>query len=217
MDNLKERIGKFNKELYGKEKERLRNKEKSFAVIKGRIPVIISAPHTVKQLREGKIKEAENQTGSIAYILGEETGSYVIYKTYNNFDDANYDIENNEYKEEIKHIVRENNIKLFLDIHGAKDDYDFDIDLGTSYGENVNNNIEIIENLKECFKNHKIENVTENKTFKANTIRTISRYINKETKIPCIQMEIAWKYRDLKNLDNIKNLIRALKEFVLDF
>lgn len=217
MDNLKERIDKFNNELYGKEKERLNKKEKSFIVIKGGIPVIISAPHTVKQLREGKIKEAENQTGAIAYILGEETGSYVIYKTYNNQDDANYDIENNEYKEEIKHIVKENNIKLLLDIHGAKDDYDFDIDLGTSYGENINNNMEIIEKLKKCFKKYKIENVTENKTFKADSIRTISKYINEETKIPCIQLEVAWRYRDFKNLDNIKKLIKALKEFVLYF
>lgn len=38
-------------------------------MVKGKIPVIISAPHTVKQLRERKIKEAENQTGAIANII----------------------------------------------------------------------------------------------------------------------------------------------------
>lgn len=217
MNNLIKRITKFNDELYSKEKIRFDNKEKSFFAIKGKIPVILSAPHSVKQLREGKIKEAENQTGAIVSILAEKTGCFAIYKTYNNQDDANYDIENNEYKEEIKHIVKENNIKLLLDIHGARDEYNFDIDLGTAYGENINNNTEILEKLKSYLKKNKIENVTENKTFKADSIRTISKYINEETKIPCIQLEISWKYRDLNNLDNVKRLIKALEEFILNF
>lgn len=51
MNKIKERIEKFNHELYDNEKNRLNNKEKSFRVIKGNIPVIISAPHSVKQLR----------------------------------------------------------------------------------------------------------------------------------------------------------------------
>ncbi len=217
MNNLIKRITKFNDELYSKEKIRFDNKEKSFFVIKGKIPVILSAPHSVKQLREGKIKEAENQTGAIVSILAEETGCFAIYKTYNKQDDANYDIENNEYKEEIKQIVKENDIKILLDIHGARDEYNFDIDLGTAYGENINNNIEILKKLKECFKKYKIENVTENKIFKVDNIRTVSKCINEETKIPCIQLEISWKYRNLDNLDNIERLIKALKEFILSF
>ena len=203
MNKIKERIEKFNHELYDNEKNRLNNKKKSFRVIKGNIPVIISAPHSVKQLREGKVKEAENQTGAIASIFSEETDCFAIYKTYNNQDDANYDIENNKYKEEIKKIIKENDIRILLDIHGAKDEHNFDIDLGTAYGENINNNIEILKRLKNYFKKYKIENVTENKIFKADSIRTISKYINEETKIPCIQLEISWKYRNLDNLDNI--------------
>ena len=186
MNKIKERIEKFNHELYDNEKNRLNNKEKSFRVIKGNIPVIISAPHSVKQLREGRVKGAEYQTGAIASILSEETSCFAIYKTYNNQDDANYDMENNEYKEEIKKIIKENDIRILLDIHGAKDEHNFDIDLGTAYGENINNNIEILKRLKNYFKKYKIENVTENKTFKADSIRTISKYINKETKIQCI-------------------------------
>ena len=217
MNNLIKRITKFNDELYSKEKIRLKNKEKSFRVINGKIPIIVSAPHTVRQLRKGKIKGAEYQTGAIVNILVEETGCFAIYKTYNNQDDANYNIENNEYKKEIKRIVKENNIKLLLDIHGAKDEHRFDIDLGTAYGKNINNNIEILEKLKSYLKKNKIENVTENKIFKADSIRTISKYINEETKVPCIQLEVSWKYRDLNNLDNIKRLIKALEEFILNF
>ena len=217
MNKIKERIEKFNHELYDNEKNRLNNKEKSFRVIKGNIPVIISAPHSVKQLREGRVKGAEYQTGAIASILSEETSCFAIYKTYNNQDDANYDIENNEYKEEIKKIIKENDIRILLDIHGAKDEHNFDIDLGTAYGENINNNIEILYKLKSYFKKYNIDNVTENKIFKADSIRTISKYINKETKIQCIQLEISWKYRNLDNLDNIERLTKSLKEFILSF
>ena len=112
---------------------------------------------------------------------------------------------------------KENDIKILLDIHGAKDEHGFDIDLGTAYGENINNNIEILEKLKSYFKKYNIENITENKTFKADSIRTISKYINEETKIPCIQLEISCKYRNLDNLDNIERLIKALEEFILNF
>lgn len=47
--------------------------------------------------------------------------------------------------------------------------------------------------------------------FKADSIRTISKYINKETKVLCRQIEILWKYRDLNKLDSIKRLIKALE------
>ena len=52
MENLKQRIQRYNKifdEYQNKQKE-------SFKIIEGKIPVLISAPHSVRQLREGKIK-----------------------------------------------------------------------------------------------------------------------------------------------------------------
>ena len=117
--NKKEFI-KLNKKFdeFNKENE----KNKSFETIKGKIPILISAPHSVRQIRNGKIKGKDIYTGPIVIILQKEADCYSIYKTKNNNDDANYDIENNTYKEEILKIIEENQIKLLLDIHGASND-----------------------------------------------------------------------------------------------
>ena len=52
-----------------------------FVIRKGRIPVMISAPHAVNHFREGKIKYADMLTGGIAEYLQEQTGCHLICAT----------------------------------------------------------------------------------------------------------------------------------------
>ena len=59
-----------------------------------------------------------------------------------------------------------------------------------------------------------IKNIVENTKFKANTIRTISKYIHEKTKIPCIQLEIAGRYRYIENIEGIQKLINGLEKFI---
>lgn len=213
MNSLKRKIEELNKEIFDKEQIRKQNKEKSFEIIHGTIPIILSAPHAVKQTRNGKIKEAEGETGAIAQIIAKETGAYVIYKTYNNDDDANYDICNNLYKEELKQVITNNKIQLLLDLHGAKYESDFAIDIGTDYGKNIKNH-KLIEILKDCLYKYGIDNVKENEKFRASTPHTISKYISESTGISCIQLEIAGQYRYIENIDGVEKLIKALIDFV---
>ena len=211
MTNLKKQIEEINKKIFDNEQIRKQNKEKSFEIINGSIPIVLSAPHSVKQTRNGKIKEAEGETGAIVQILAEKTGAYAIYKTYNNNDDANYDI-NNLYKEELKQIIETNNIKLLLDLHGAKYESNFDIEIGTDDGKNINDT-ELIEILKYCLYRNGIKNVKENEKFKASTIHTISKYISENTGISCVQIEIAGQFRYIENIDGVKRLINSLLEY----
>lgn len=187
---------------------------KSFEVITGNIPILISAPHSVRQIRNGKIKEKDAYTGAIAIELQKQTNCYCIYKTKNNNDDANYDIENNPYKQEILKIINENQIKLLLDIHGASDKHGFGVDIATGEKENLNNNEYLLKLLEETLKKHDIENVEIDTIFKAKSIHTICRTISKKTSIPCIEIEIAKKYRDIHNFSQIVKIIEALKEYI---
>ena len=213
MKELKEKIEYYNHEIFDNEKERKQNKETPFKIVNGEIPIILSAPHCVKQTRNGKMKQAEGETGAIVQIIAKDTKCYAIYKTYNNNDDANYDIEN-PYKNELEKIIKERKIKLLLDIHGARNENDFNIELGTSDGEKVEGKEYIIKELKENLKQQGITNIVENTKFKANTIHTISKYIHEKTKIPCIQLEITGRYRYIKNIEGIQKLINGLEKFI---
>lgn len=214
MENLKQKIEFYNKEIFDNEHRRAINKERDFNIINGKIPIIISAPHCVTQMREGKIKQAEGETGAIVQILAELTGCYAIYKTYNNNDDANYDIIRNSYKEELKNIINSKDIKLLIDFHGAKNEHDFDIEIGTDDGINIKHNYNIIEYLKECLQEKGIQNIKVDEKFRASTRHTICKYIFESTNIACIQLEITGQYRHIENISGVEKLIESLSKFI---
>ena len=136
-----------------------------------------------------------------------------IYKTKNCNDDANYDLENNEYKNKLAEIIKKKQIKFLLDIHGAKEGQGFDIDVGTFNYKNLNNKKEYANKIVELGKKYNL-NITVDKVFKASTLHTIANSINKQTKVPCMQIEISKKYRDVENFDRINTVLKFLEEFL---
>ena len=70
----------------------------------GTIPILISAPHTVKQWRNNQYKSADVYTGALVKTLNETTGAHIIYKTTTNGDE-NYTTEETDYRKKIKDIV----------------------------------------------------------------------------------------------------------------
>ena len=213
MENLKQRIEQYNKK-FDQYQNQFSKKEKSFEVLEGKIPVLLSAPHSVRQLREGKIKAKDRYTGAIAIELAKLTDSFAIYKTYNNQDDASYDIENNEYKERVLELIDKHHIKVFLDIHGAKDTDEFDIDIGTDGKSNLNGKMQILENLIESLKEKGITKIGIDKKFKACTMHTLTKKIATSTDVACMQIEITKKYRDLEQIEKMQKVINAIKSCI---
>ena len=78
----------------------------SFEYIEGNEKIMISAPHSVSHFRKGEIKAKDSHTGTIAILLQNALSCNCIYKTKNCNDDANYDIEENEYKTKLAEIIR---------------------------------------------------------------------------------------------------------------
>lgn len=216
MENLKQRIESYNKKFDEYENKPLKE-EQTFEVIEGKIPVLLSAPHSVRQLREGKIKGKDRYTGAITIELAKQTNSFAIYKTYNNQDDASYDIENNEYKEKVLELIDKHNIKVFLDIHGAKDTDEFDVDIGTDEKRNLNGKTQILENLIKNLKEKGITKIGIDKKFKACTMHTLTKKIASSTNIACMQIEITRKYRDLEQVEKMEKIINAIKSWIQEF
>lgn len=55
--------------------------ENSFKFLPGTIPIILSAPHSVRHFREGKMKAHDFYTGAIVKNLHLLTSCHVVYST----------------------------------------------------------------------------------------------------------------------------------------
>ena len=135
-------------------------------------------------------------------------------KTYNNQDDASYDIENNTYKEKVLELIDKNDIKVFLDIHGAKDTDEFDIDIGTDGKRNLNGKTQILEKLIENLKEKGITKIGIDKKFKACTMHTLTKKIASCTDVACMQIEITKTYRDLEQIEKMQKVINAIRAWI---
>lgn len=190
----------------------IKEKGDNFKIICGNSPILFSAPHAVRQSRDGELKSADTMTGVIVEALCQRTKASGIIRTFNLNDDPNW--ENSgyglKYKNAILDIINQRNILCMIDIHGCKSDYGFDIDIGTDNGKNINmanNFLNIINNgLIKCGK------VETDKIFSASDSSVISKYINRKSNIACFQIEISSAIR--KDMDRLIQLLDTFEEII---
>jgi hypothetical protein len=96
--------------------------------------VLISAPHGAVHTRQGKNKDEDEFTAGFARLIAEMTGAHVLYLRRKSKSDPNWDT-NIPYKDVLRSIAREKEVKFVFDIHGANKDRNFGIALGTMRGE----------------------------------------------------------------------------------
>jgi hypothetical protein len=102
-----------------------------FGFIKGKIPVLISAPHGAKHFRRrwNRWKGEDEYTASLAIELARLTGAYVIYVKNKAPEDPNNDPVS-RYKTAVAEAVRKYRIEFLLDLHGSAGDRPFKVDVG---------------------------------------------------------------------------------------
>lgn len=178
----------------------------------GLLPVILTAPHTIKQLKEnGTIKLPEPFTKAIAMYIANKLDTSFLIKTQDTGVDANSD-NKEDFKETLLQIIKTQNIKLLIDIHGSKKERDFDIEFGTL--NNLSADYSTVKELEDSFKEHNIYNIVYNEPFKGGGI---TKYIYGNTDIDVIQIEINQKFRDIDNIDNLKNVCDSLITFIKQY
>ncbi len=189
------------------------NKEKDHVVLKGKNNVLISAPHGVSQVRLGKYKYSEIGSLTTALYLFENSNCFLIAKTQNNNDDANFD-EKSKYKNSIEKLVESNKIKYIIDIHGLSSKRDCDINLGTHLGQNIKTNENLFNSLQEILiKNNFITQI--DKPFMAGKNTISSSMVNKNANVWAIQIEINCAITNKKeNYTKYKNLLNILCDWV---
>jgi hypothetical protein len=100
-----------------------------FGIIKGEIPILLSAPHGAKHLRDGRWKGEDEYTSALAIKLGAMTGASVIFVKNKTQEDSNY-LPSTRYKDAIRELVAEQGIKFLADIHGADIARDYKMSVG---------------------------------------------------------------------------------------
>ncbi len=166
-----------------------------FETQEGTIPILVSAPHGARHLREDKWKQEDEYTASIAIKLAETTGAHVIYVKNKTTEDSNY-IPKSRYKDRVRSLVRDYKIKFLLDLHGASKNRPFKICIGTRYDKREKSScptlMGIIERSLMDFQEPPIFN---RDNFKATRKETVTSFARKMCGIESAQAEINARYR----------------------
>ncbi|MFC4355235.1 hypothetical protein ACFO0S_09270 [Chryseomicrobium palamuruense] len=195
--------------------EELGNQEIGHEFRKGKNKILLSAPHSVSQLREGQPKLGEFRTGVLVQLLGEKTDCHILYKTKNLDDDANYSRESG-YREDLCKRIEEFDIRLVLDFHIASSERIFDVEIGTGYGVNILGRQDLLETITAHLA-HVFDEVHVDELFAASYEHTVSSTISRQAGIPAIQMEINWDIMEsdvklIQLVDIYTGIIRDLEK-----
>lgn len=203
------------KPIFAANKEKLTPPgEKDYILKTGTGKVLLTAPHAVNHIRNGMVKINEYCTGPIVSVLSELTGAHILYLNYYSQDPNYYD--DTPFKQALADFILSQNIKLVLDIHGAKDDYGWDIDLGDINGTSLINYKDLKQNLSDIFKKNGIYNISNNYFPGGEEQNTIVKFISSRFKIDAMQMEIAKKYR-CEDDEKTAALVKALGEIITQY
>lgn len=189
--------------------------DEKFRVLSGMTNVLLSAPHSVNQIRNEDIRDAEKYTGGLVRYLSNTTSSYAIFQMFTN-SDPNYD-NKHDYKDATINLVLQNDIRLLIDVHSSLKQRPYDVNVAINNGINIQDNFEIIEKFKFLGLKHDIYVDVDN-IFKAEKPQYISNIVARETNIPCIELEINEHFLDpVGNPQKFAKLVKLLEEFIMYF
>ena len=200
--------------IFSDEINELENLEfnQEYIIQKGTIPILFTAPHTMEQIREdNSIKYKETYTKAIALYLNKYFNVNCMIKIKDTGLDSNKD-NRDEFKTELIRFVKDNDIKLVIDLHGSKEDRNFDIEFGTL--NNLSADFSTIKELEKAFNENEIYNIVHNDPFKGGAI---TQYLYGLKDIDVIQIEINAKYRDSNNMDNIEKVCKSFESFIKEY
>ncbi len=172
---------------------------KDYEIMQRNFPIIISAPHSAKQYRNGKVQNKEMYTDTFAINVADKENVSCIYKTLYKNDDANSD-QDSPYKLALKDYIMQNNIRYLVDLHTMSDKRLPDVCIAINAGKNIQNNYELLQGIIDAFNKNGISSVTVDEPFKAADSNCISNYIATNCNIPCFHIEINKKFSGLASL-----------------
>ena len=186
--------------------------DEEYIIKKGNIPILFSAPHTMEQVREDlSIKLSEPYTKALALYLNKHFDVNCMIKIKDTGLDSNKD-NRDKYKIELLRFIKDNDIKIVIDLHGLDKSREYDIEFGTL--NNLSASFSTIKELEEAFKENGINNISYNDPFKGGAITS---YVYGLKDVDAIQVEINGKYRNYNNISNLEIIIRSFEKIIKQY
>lgn len=216
MEKIISELTNLNYTFLANNKNGIKLNNQSYIYKNGEIPIVLSAPHAVRQCRESKVKASDYLTGPLAMYLAEKCNCSYFVRTFNKNDDPNFPIGitlpkiQNEYLIELKKYITNFNQMLVIDLHGCSDERLYDCSLWT-------------DNYKTCSQ-EMVKTFENNFSSLGLTVDMGSEYlggqVTRQTSLvtDAIQIEVKRKIRSLKkeNYQLLKAFIDAMEKSIYD-
>ena len=182
--------------------------------LRGETPIMVSAPHASVHERMDKPKRQEFYTAALSAMLHSLTGCHSLYTNRVMKSDPNY-YDGSPYKKKLAEIIKSNNIKFLLDLHGTGPERDHDCYPGTGISnEFLLSHVEYYKELEHCAELHQIS-LGGLDVFPAAKQMTVTKYAARILRVPAMQLEINRKLREPeKNTEDFIKLNKFLRDFV---
>lgn len=189
---------------------------KNYIYKNGKIPILFSAPHAVKQYRELEIKSSDYLTGPLAIFLAKKFNCSYFVRVYNDYDDPNYPLGitlpkiKNEYLQSLIKFLEYYQQFLIIDLHGCKNSKNADCSI---WHNNYNIcDYNIIKIFEENFNIFGLTYDNGDEYLGGQVTRQCASYAN------AFQLEIKRKVRSLKseNYYLIKSFIDSMEKSIYD-
>lgn len=144
-----------------------------FTLISGNKPILLLAAHNYPHIRNGVTKAADIGTGGLVQKYCDKYGFWGLVATSVQ-DDPNW-YQNSEFRRKAKEIIKNNNIKCVLDIHGS--------DISSEHLLELLPNNNFLSQYKDLTHGQTV------KPFKNNIQLTIAEDLDL-LDIPCLELEV---------------------------
>ncbi len=182
--------------------------------LRGDIPVLVTAPHATTHVRVKMIKSYELYTGALSVILHSLSGAHALYTHRMSNVDPNY-YDDSPFKERLKSLVNEHDIRFVIDIHGTGSGRPYDIFPGVGLdGEFLIGKDFYMTKLYETAVRKKIL-VGSLNIFPAAKQMTVAKFAATKLGVPAMQVEINRRLRlPEDNPTQFEKLVEFLSSYI---
>jgi len=125
----------LNYQFLENDKNGLKIDNRSYIYDIGEIPILLSAPHAVKQYRESQVKPSDYLTGALAIYLAKKCKCSYFVRVFNDDDDPNFPLGitlsqiESTYLRALKYFIQRYRQFLVIDLHGCTNSKKYDCSL----------------------------------------------------------------------------------------